>query len=171
VVAILALNGVDLAWRSVMGGRAAAAAGESRTSFGSLAVSGVESLSGLSAADVSGMAHGLPGVVPADQEGVVVEVSLGNDSARKVRIEPGEFTLLVNGRSSAPAGERSHQSCSSLARRPRAGCRSSCRGPRPPRPSASTRATGQSRCSISGSSRPDRPRARIPFTRIDWRFA
>jgi hypothetical protein len=104
VVAILALNGVDLAWRSVMGGGATAAAGASRTSFGSLAVTGVESLGGLSAADVSGMTHGLPGFVSADQEGVVVEVSLVNDSARKVRIEPGEFTLLVNGRNSAPAG-------------------------------------------------------------------
>jgi len=104
VVAVLALNGVDLAWRSVMGGRAAAAAGESRTSFGSLAVTGVEALGGLTAADVSGMTHGLPGFVPADQQGVVVEVHLGNDGARKVRVEPGEFTLVIDGKSSAPAG-------------------------------------------------------------------
>ena len=53
-VAILALNGLAIAYQAIAGGLATARSGESRTTFGSLAVTGVEAVGGLSASDVAG---------------------------------------------------------------------------------------------------------------------
>ena len=50
------------------------------------------------------MTHGLPGLVPADKEGVVVGIRVANDGDRTVRIRPSDFALVVAGVDSAPLG-------------------------------------------------------------------
>jgi hypothetical protein len=103
-VAILALNGVDLVYRSLAGGPAVEGAGaRAATTFGSIAISAVETVDGLSAADLGGMTHGVSGLVPATQAEVLVGIVITNASDRRVRIDPAAFGLVVDGADPLPA--------------------------------------------------------------------
>jgi hypothetical protein len=103
-IAILALNGVDLVYRSLAGGPAPAAAGSrAETGFGWVEISGVETLGGLSAQDLGGMTHGISGLVPAAEATIQVAVVIGNTSDQRVRIDPAAFGLSVDGGDPIPA--------------------------------------------------------------------
>jgi hypothetical protein len=111
VVAALALHGVELAAGVLRAGPAAAPApalGEPlSTSFGSLTVEHAQTIDGLTSGDMwNGMTHGIQSLVQPDEAQVAVAVYLANASGRAVPVDPGQFRLIVDGRSDpvAPTG-------------------------------------------------------------------
>jgi len=98
VVAILGLNGLDLAYRTFAAGAGAPAIGRGiATSFGSVTVAGIDILPGLTAEEVGGMTHGVSGFVAAAQEQIGVNVLVANSTDHAVRILPAAFTLAIEG--------------------------------------------------------------------------
>jgi hypothetical protein len=74
------------------------------TSFGSVAIDGIEKLNGLTAKDLAGVTHGISNYVPPNKVQVQATVTLTNLLDRPVDYTPTQFRLLV-GRKRKPVGE------------------------------------------------------------------
>jgi hypothetical protein len=80
-----------------------AAVGDSiRTTFGTVTVETVQTIDGLTSADMwNGMTHGIQSLVQPDEAQVTVALSLANDGDRAVPVDAGQFRLVVEGRGDA----------------------------------------------------------------------
>jgi hypothetical protein len=74
------------------------------TSFGAVAVDGVEKINGLTARKLAGVTHGIANLVPPNKTQVEASVTLTNLLDRPVEYSPTQFRLLV-GRRRTPVGE------------------------------------------------------------------
>lgn len=103
LVATLAAEGLLQAARTFAGGASEHmeanfgpfAVGQSiPTSFGVVAVVGIENLTGLTSQDLSGVTHGIQNLVPADQSQIQVTILLTNQLDSAVYYSPSQFRLL-----------------------------------------------------------------------------
>jgi hypothetical protein len=111
VVAAFSLYGAELAFGVLRAGPAAAPApavgAPLATSFGSLTVEHAQTIDGLTSRDMwNGMTHGIQSLVQPDEAQIAVAVYLANESGGAVPVDPGQFRLIVDGRSepAAPTG-------------------------------------------------------------------
>lgn len=74
------------------------------TTFGSVAIDGVEKLNGLTAKKLAGITHGISNYVPPNKVQVQATVTLTNLLTEPVSYTPTQFRLLV-GRKRKPVGE------------------------------------------------------------------
>jgi hypothetical protein len=97
--AVLADSALRGAGHGAGGGVPANAIGvPASTGFGSLTVQSVDTLDGLDPAVFDqGMAHGIGGLVAADQAQVQVSVFLQNASGHAVKLDPRQFQLRLDG--------------------------------------------------------------------------
>jgi hypothetical protein len=104
IVAVLAVTGGALAIGaftaagSDAGHAAHLAIGEPiATSYGAVTFEHVTVLGGLTSQDLGGVTHGIQNLVLSDQAQVEVSVLVVNRGDQGVRVNPGAFTLLVEG--------------------------------------------------------------------------
>lgn len=77
------------------------------TTFGSLTVVHAQTIDGLTAEDMwNGMSHGIQSLVQPDEAQVAVSISLANTGDRPIRVDPGQFAVVVEGEAGpvAPTG-------------------------------------------------------------------
>ncbi|MBI3241384.1 MAG: hypothetical protein HYZ49_03730 [Chloroflexi bacterium] len=65
------------------------------TSFGVVAIEGIENLTGLTSQDLSGVTHGIQNLVLADQAQIQVSILLTNHLNSAIYYSPTQFRLLV----------------------------------------------------------------------------
>ena len=72
------------------------------TSFGAVAVEAVEKNKGLAAKDLSGVTHGIQGLVPAGKVQIQAFATMTNLDSSLVDYSPAQFSLLVGSKTAKP---------------------------------------------------------------------
>ena len=67
------------------------------TSFGSITVTSIETVDGLTAEDLGGRVHGVSGLVTAESAALRLTIVAANSSDRTVRVSPSDFQLSLDG--------------------------------------------------------------------------
>lgn len=67
------------------------------TTFGSITVTGLETINGLTSEDLGGRVHGVSGLVTAESAAVRLTILVANRSDRVARIVPADFELTLDG--------------------------------------------------------------------------
>jgi hypothetical protein len=101
LVVILALNGLNTAYSAFTAPAPPLSIGQPfATSFGFVRVTAVETVDGLTADDLGGMTHGIPGLVDANHSRIRVMVSFENASDRAIPVTHDDFRLVIDGNAS-----------------------------------------------------------------------